>query len=182
MEPEQRRKAGHYEVLGETYAKFEFFQKGWNPYSRFLDVDKVDLILRRTVNGSPVYREVQVKFGKLYRVTGGWQHRLFDVTSWRFFKEGEFERANPALFVAYVMSEDDEYRGDFFLFPVRAFASIIHAAPTAGGQRRVFISRSRDDPKRWLLRRTSKFDQVTAETCLDVSEYRRNFGILDGAA
>jgi hypothetical protein len=48
VKPELRRKAGHYEVLGETYAKFEFFQKGWNPYSRFLDVDKVDLILRRT--------------------------------------------------------------------------------------------------------------------------------------
>ena len=58
--PELRRKAGHYEILGETYAKFEFFQKGWNPYSRFLDVDKVDLILRRRVNGLPDYREVQV--------------------------------------------------------------------------------------------------------------------------
>lgn len=44
---EVRRKAGHYEILGETYAKFEFFENGWNSYSRFLDVDKVDLILRR---------------------------------------------------------------------------------------------------------------------------------------
>ena len=47
-EPEQiaagmRSRAGHYEILGETYAKFEFFEKGWNPYSRFLDVDKVVL-------------------------------------------------------------------------------------------------------------------------------------------
>ncbi len=33
-----RRKAGGYEILGETYAKFEFFENGWNPYSRFLDV------------------------------------------------------------------------------------------------------------------------------------------------
>lgn len=67
MEVEGRRKAGHYELLGETYAKLEFFEKGWNPYSRFLDVDNVDLILRRTLNGVPLYREVQVKFGKLYR-------------------------------------------------------------------------------------------------------------------
>jgi hypothetical protein len=44
---DMRSRFGHYEVLGETYAKFEFFEKGWNPYSRFLDVDKVDLILRR---------------------------------------------------------------------------------------------------------------------------------------
>ena len=41
---DMRSRAGHYEILGETYAKFEFFEKGWNPYSRFLDVDKVDLI------------------------------------------------------------------------------------------------------------------------------------------
>ncbi len=43
---EARQQAGHYEILGETYAKFEFFENGWNPYTRFLDVDKVDLILR----------------------------------------------------------------------------------------------------------------------------------------
>ncbi len=30
-----RSRAGHYEILGETYAKFEFFEKGWNPYTRF---------------------------------------------------------------------------------------------------------------------------------------------------
>lgn len=47
MKAEVRRRAGHYEILGETVAKFELFQKGWNPSSRFLDVDKVDLILRR---------------------------------------------------------------------------------------------------------------------------------------
>lgn len=182
MEPELRRRAGHYEILGETYAKFEFFQKGWNPYSRFLDVDKVDLILRRAVRGAPIYREVQVKFGKLYRVGSAWERRLFDVTSWRFFKEGEFQDANPSLYVAYVMSEDDEYRGDFFLFPVRVFASIIHAAPVAGGKRRVYISRTLQEPKRWVLRRKTSFEKVAPETCLDVSEYRRNFGVLDGAA
>ena len=70
MDPELRRRAGHYEILGETHAKYEFFHQGWNPYSRFLDVDKVDLILRRTKNGLPMYREVQAKFGKLYTVTG----------------------------------------------------------------------------------------------------------------
>ncbi len=182
MKPELRRKAGHYEVLGETYAKFEFFQKGWNPYSRFLDVDKVDLILRRTMNASTVYREVQVKFGKLYRVGPAWERRLFDVTSWRFFKDDEFDGVNPKLYIAYVMSEDDEYRGDFFVFPVRDFASIIRAAPMAGGKRRVYISRCKDDPKRWVLRRKTSFDRITDETCLDVSMYRRNFAVLDRGA
>ena len=100
MDSTLRRKAGHYEILGETFAKFEFFQKGWNPYSRFLDVDKVDLILRRRVpGGATLYREVQVKFGKLYRVGVKWERPLFDLTSWRFFKDGEFEDADPSLFL-----------------------------------------------------------------------------------
>src|SRR5437867_13420242 len=103
MEPGLRRKAGHYEILGETYAKSEFFQKGWNPYSRFLDVDKVDLILRRSQSDSPAYREVPVKFGKLYRVGPAWERQLFDVTSWRFFRTDEFDLCSPHLFVAYVM-------------------------------------------------------------------------------
>ena len=40
-------KAGHYEIQGETIAKFEFFENGYNPYSRYLDVDKVDIVLRK---------------------------------------------------------------------------------------------------------------------------------------
>lgn len=52
---DRRRRAGHPEVFGETIAKFEFFQNGWNPFSRFLDVDKVDLILRRKLNGQTEY-------------------------------------------------------------------------------------------------------------------------------
>jgi hypothetical protein len=181
MKPELL-KAGHYEIVGETYAKVEFFEQGWNPYSRFLDVDKVDLILRRVVKGVPIFREVQVKFGKLYRVGSAWERRLFDVTSWRFFKDGEFQQASPSLYIAYVMAEDEGYRGDFFVFPVHAFASFINAAPIAGGKRRVYISRTLEEPKRWVLRRKTSFDRLTTETCLDVSQYWRNFGVLNGAA
>jgi hypothetical protein len=182
MDPELRRRAGHYEILGETYARFEFFQHRWNPYSRFLDVDKVDLVLRRVQGGSPIYREVQVKFGKLYRVGQAWERRLFDVTSWRFFRDNEFERAGGHLFIAYVMSEDDEYRGDFFIFPAHEFSSIIRSAPVSGGKRRVCISRCLKNPQCWVLRRQGRFDDVSDESCLDVSKYRRNFGLLEGGA
>ena len=85
MEKEKKQKAGHYEVLGETYAKFEFFENGWNPYSRFLDEDKVDLILRSRNSEIAIYREIQVKYGKLYQVGQKWELPLFDITSWRFF-------------------------------------------------------------------------------------------------
>lgn len=175
-----RRQAGHYEILGETYAKFEFFENGWNPYSRFLDVDKVDLILRRSVDGRSEYREVQVKFGKLYEVGPMWERALFDVTSWRFFKENEFAVCSNQkdFFVAYVLAHDAGYRGDIFIFPIKEFIAAIACGIPSKGQRKVYISRLRADPDRWVLRRASRFDAVTPASCLDVSKYRRNFSAV----
>jgi len=175
-----RSKAGHYEILGETYAKFEFFENGWNPYSRFLDVDKVDLILRRKEpkSGRVLYREVQVKFGKLYEVGPAWERELFDVTSWRFFKENEFEGQldQKNFFIAYVLSRDKDYQDDIFIFPVHDFAEVIRCGISSGGKRKVYISRSKTDPKRWFLRRLGKFAKLT--DCLEVTKFRRNFGVL----
>jgi len=182
MDPKLRSKAGHYEILGETHAKYEFFHAGWNPYSRFLDVDKVDLVLRRVGKNGPQYREVQVKFGKLYRVGPAWERRLFDVTSWRFFRADEFAACGSHLFIAYILSEDDAYRGDLFLFPVRDFEGIIRRAPMAGGKHRVYLSRCKESSEQWVLRCANKFEQVGGKSTLDVSKYRRNFGILDRGA
>lgn len=184
MDPKLRAQAGHYEILGETYAKFEFINNNWNPYSRFLDVDKVDFILRRNLKTGPIYREVQVKFGKLYEVKSRWERDLFDVTSWRFFKEDEFEKTGSHLFVAYVLSRDDRYDGDFFIFPIREFESIIHAAPVVGKEKdkekhRVYISHCLGGGNRWVLRKETSFHEITNETCLDVTKYHRNFGILE---
>ena len=174
-----KQKAGHYEVIGETYAKVEFFEHHWNPYSRFLDHDKVDLLLRRMVDGVPVYREVQVKFGKLHTVGPAWERALFDVTSWRFFRPNEFDEALPGLFLAYVLSEDAGYCGDIFIFPIRDFSALIARAPVAGANHRVYISRCKDNPSRWVLRCQSKFTEINSRTAADVSKYRRAFHLLE---
>lgn len=178
---EVRQKAGHYEILGETYAKFEFFENGWNPYSRFLDVDKVDFILRRrTTSGQRIYREVQVKFGKLYPVGPAWEREHFDFTSWRFFKEDEFaSQINQSdFFIAYILARDIGYNRDIFIFPVRDFAKVIRCGIPSKGQRKVYISRLKGDSERWVLRKAARFSQITEETCLDVTAYRRNFRAL----
>lgn len=183
---EMRSRAGHYEVLGETYAKFEFFEKGWNPYSRFLDVDKVDLILRKRIaTGQIIYREVQVKFGKLYPVGPAWEREHFDFTSWRFFREDEFagQIDQEDFFIAYVLSRDPTpdkpaYQGDIFIFPVRDFDRVIRSGIPSKGQRKVYISRLKGDPERWVLRRATRFSEITDESCLDVTAYRRNFKAL----
>ncbi len=186
LPPDMRSRAGHYEVLGETYAKFEFFEKGWNPYSRFLDIDKVDLILRRrTAKEQIIYREVQVKFGKLYPVGPAWEREHFDFTSWRFFKDDEFAGHIDLkhFFIAYVLSRDPTpdkpaYQGDIFIFPIRDFDRVIRCGIPSKGQRKVYISRLKGDKERWVLRRATRFSEITEETCLDVTAYRRNFAAL----
>ena len=189
-EPEQlaadmRSRAGHYEILGETYAKFEFFEKGWNPYSRFLDVDKVDLILRRRIEGQIVYREIQVKFGKLYPVGPAWEREHFDFTSWRFFKEEEFagHLDQKDFFIAYVLSRDPDpgkpaYQGDIFIFPVRKFVEVISQGISSKGQRKVYLSRFKGERERWVLRKETRFSEISEKSCLDVTVYRRNFASL----
>ena len=183
LDAKHRSRAGHYEILGETYANFEFFENGWNPYSRFLDVDKVDLILRRNISGRRVYREVQVKYGKLYQIGVAWERALFDLTSWRFFRENEFAGLvdHPDFFIAYVLAADIGYRGDIFIFPIRDFAALIRQAISSKGQRKVYISRLQGQSDRWVLRRLSRFSVVNDETCVDVSKYRRNFAALLGS-
>lgn len=181
LSAEVRRRAGHYEVLGETYAKFEFFEHGWNPYTRFLDVDKVDMILRRRHQNRPIYREVQVKYGKLYPLTSGRESGLFDYTSWCFFSEDAFEDYldHPDFYIVLILAPDAGYAGDIFIFPVRDFDRLVRLAIPSGGKRKVYISRSVHDTNKWYLRRVTKIADITPNSVADVSGFRRNFTILN---
>lgn len=177
-----KARAGHYEIQGETIAKFEFFDHGWNPYSKYLDVDKVDLIVRRRTDAGILYREVQVKFGRLYDCTRKWERPLFDVTSWRIFGPSSFAGADEDLIICYVLARPGRYEGDMFLFPLRTFEDLIHmsipVATKGGGQFKVYISRSTKDSK-WYLRKKERFDTLSEETVLCVHEFRQNFGLLE---
>lgn len=176
----EKLKAGHYEILGETLAKFELFEAGWNPYERYLDVDKVDLILRRRQGDQITYREVQVKYGKLYDVGTAWEKELFDITSWRFFTDNtfaEFHRRTD-YFIAYVLAHDSGYKGDIFILPTRDFDALITQAISSGGQRKVYISRSKQDQHRWFLRKSTRFEALDEQSCIEVTKYRRAFDLL----
>jgi hypothetical protein len=182
---EMKQKAGHQEILGETLAKFEFFENGWHPYSRFLDVDKVDLILRRRTPDGIIYREVQVKFGKLYECARPWEIPLFSCSSWRFFSEKNLDdmTKHQGLFLAYVLSPDRGFRGDMLVFPIEDFAKIVRMSDKLGnGNYRVYISRKLGDERRWFMRRQPKFDVINDETTVDVTSYYRNFQCLEPLA
>lgn len=178
---EQKAQAGHYEILGETLAKFEFFEAGWNPYQRYLDVDKVDLIRRRRVADKVIYKEIQVKYGKLYDCGPKWEQVMFDVTSWRFFKHDEFKNhsSRKDLYLAYVLVHDTGYKGDIFLFPISTFHELLAKAHVSGKKRMVWISRSVKEPDRWYFRLKRGFEEINQDTCVEVTKYRRNFKILE---
>jgi hypothetical protein len=179
---EKKQKAGHQEILGETLAKFEFFENGWHPYSRFLDVDKVDLILRRRLPDGIIYREVQVKFGKLYECDGAWEKLLFSYTSWRFFTDKNLDdmTKQKGLFLAYVLSLDKAFKGDMLIFPIDDFAKIVRMSDKLGnGKYRVYISHRLDDERQWFVRRQPKFNVINDETTVDVTPYYRNFQCLE---
>ncbi|WP_429020516.1 hypothetical protein [Bradyrhizobium sp. I1.14.4] len=178
---EMRRNAGHQEILGETLAKFEFFMNGWHPYTRFLDVDKIDLILRRRTKSEVQYRELQVKFGKLHPITAQWERLLFSATSWRFFSERDLRSLTEreGLYFCYVLASDDGFKGDLFNFQIDDFARLVRQAPRVrNGKYAVRISRSVADPSRWYMRRKAKFDKLSNDTVMDVTGYYRNFKCL----
>lgn len=179
---EMKLNAGHQEILGETIAKFEFFENGWHPYNRFLDVDKVDLILRRRLPSGIVYREVQVKFGKLFECTIPWEKLLFSCTSWRLFtgKNLDDMTEQKELFLAYVLSPDGGFKGDMFIFPIADFARIVRLSYNSGAAFKVYISRKLGHENRWFVERQGrKFDVIDGETTVEVTPYYRNFRCLE---
>jgi len=178
MNKVEKQKAGHYEIQGETIAKFEFFDNGFNPYSRYLDIDKIDLILRKRIGQKIQYIEVQVKYGRLYKCTPRWQIDKFDYTTWRFFKLNEFSESHDNLFIAYVMGHPDGYKGDIFIFPVKKFHELINSGiirnTKKGKQACIYIAHSIKDNK-WYLWKKLGFEKITPENAVDVSVFRRNF-------
>jgi len=182
LNKKKKLKAGHPEIQGETIAKFEFFDNGYNPYSRYLDIDKVDLILRKRINDKIEYIEVQVKYGKLYPQNKGWTKGLFDFCSWRFFKLDEFSYSNPNLYIAYILSYPEEgYKGDIFIFPVNIFDKMIKMTIRSEGKKgplaKMLLAHCIQGDKKdnWYLWNKTKFKEINNNTTFDITKYRRNF-------
>lgn len=178
----KRAKAGHPEVHGETIAKFEFFDNGYNPYSRYLDEDKVDLILRKVEGDIIKYIDVQVKYGRLFECGKKWEQKNFDLTSWRFFLEDEFSKlTNPNLLIAYVLVNPTlGYQGDIFIFKATEFHRLINSgiktSTKKGIQYKMHIAHCKKDLK-WYVWKKQGFEDLNSDTVIEVTNYRRNFKI-----
>jgi hypothetical protein len=180
------KRQGHQEAAGETIAKFEFWQQGWNPFEHFVDDDQVDLILRRNRDGRVEYREVQVKFGRLYaeKMLSPWQRKFFKHVAWRTFDPDEFAQSRPELIVAMVLGGSDglKYDGDIFLFRSADLHKLIQSAPrfsTKDERKNVYIGCDINGQRWYVPLIRTKFDALSPQTVVDVTDYRRNFGLLD---
>lgn len=178
-----KQKAWHQEIQWETIAKFEFFDQWYNPYSRYLDVDKVDLLLRKRWDDWIVkYIEVQVKYWKLYECLWKWEKKMFDYTSWRFFKSNEFDNEKyKDLYIVYILSRDTWYQWDIFIFKADYFSELIKSWISSKTQSwlkyKMYIAHSKNDD-RWYLWKKTWFDEVNKDNTVDVTEYRRNFNLI----
>ncbi|MBX7244057.1 MAG: hypothetical protein K1X53_01080 [Candidatus Sumerlaeaceae bacterium] len=179
-----KERSGHLEIIGETQAKLLLFRQGWNPYSRFLDVDKVDLILRRSNGERTEYREIQVKYRRLWegKEQQRWESDLFSITAWFPAAKDAFASHRSGLFVMFIFGYSDRrIEQDVLIFRSRDLHKLIQASPLhkkGGEDRALFISKSRSNSK-WYVRLTrQKFTKIDATTCIDVTKYRNNYAIL----
>jgi len=176
---EKKRRPGSLGIIGETAAKLLFHEKGWNPFTHFIDEDKVDLILRRSRGNKPEYREIQVKYRRLYdNRPSRWARKLFLETIKYDVKADEFKNRRKNFFVLFVFGYPQQaIEKDVLLFPSKDLHQIIKK--TYGTKAKVLYISKALDGKRWLaLRKRRKFHQINHKTCQDVSRYLNNFKIL----
>jgi hypothetical protein len=178
------KRVGHQEIHGENIAQFEFSQAGWNPFKHYVDVDQVDLLLRRrTPPKPPEYREVQVKWCRSWVISeSSWQGKFFTHVSWRHFTTEDFASHRPELFVAFVIPNAEQiYTGDIFIFCSGEFHELIQRSPafTKGTNRKCFELCHGHDERWYLLLQRNKFEQLNADTAFEVTASRRRFGLLD---
>jgi len=62
----EKSTAGHKEIIGETIVKLVLHRKGFNPYTRFLDKEAIDLIIRNDKGEDLTYNDIQIKYSKKY--------------------------------------------------------------------------------------------------------------------
>jgi hypothetical protein len=175
---------GHLEIIGETIAKFELYQNGWNPFEHFVDDDKVDLVIRkRSADGDILFREIQVKHGRFYESgKSGWRRTLFARTAWRNFARQEFceDRKNFFVMLVFGGTMDFQYAGDTFVFRGSDFHGLLQQLPAfrRGGEEVAMYLALGNDGRWYVLKDRKKIACISQDTCIDVTNARRNFGIL----
>ena len=108
-------KSGHKEIIGETIAKLKLFYEGYNVYSRFLDIDAVDFIVRHRKGRIITYKEIQMKYSKYYPKNKDYWHGINKST---------FE-ARDNFFFMFICGDDDH----IFFIPSKKISNWLKKLP-----------------------------------------------------
>lgn len=150
-------KTGHKEVIGETIAKLVLFKNGYNVYSRFLDVDAIDMIIRNTKNNKVSYNEIQIKYSKYYEKE---KKYFFSI------RKPSFEPRIKYYFMFICGNEDI-----IFMIPSLTLNNWIDKMIYAENyiKWQIYIQQKED---KWYFITQSKYENI------DISKYLNNFEIL----
>lgn len=112
-------KTGHKEIISETIAKIRFFKEGINAYSRFLDTQRIDFIVRVDKPGGKVdYKEIQVKYCRAYKIS---RKKYKMVHGWTTIDKNKL-RIAPNFYYVVIVGLDDP---NFFIFPSKEFVELL---------------------------------------------------------
>ena len=154
-----RDKPGHKEIIGETIAKLLLFRKGFNVYSRFLDVDAVDFIIRVKKEGSDAinYNEIQLKYSKYYPKNKDY---WFGIQSKTF-------RARGRYYFMFICNDEDL----IFIIPSEIIKNWLDKMLYDEKNKKwmLYIKKEQDD---WVFKTKSGLDNIK------INLYENNFDIL----
>jgi len=148
-------KPGHQEVIGETIAKLRLFEKGINTYSRFLDVDAVDFVIRSRKRKKINYKEIQMKYSKYHKKSNGY---------WFGINKKSFEYRDNFYFM-FICGEI----GNIFIIPSKKLKNFIRKFNSDKVKWHVFIKERKN---MWYFSTKKEYDDI------NITEYRNQFEIL----
>jgi hypothetical protein len=169
--------SGHLEVIGETIAKIRFFENGINSYSRFLDRDRVDFVIRVPRPGGVIFKEIQVKYSKYYlQRTRGKEipHAWVKVAETKL-------RFDPVLNYLFVVGYEKPI---LFIIPSLSLKEMLPLVRVSSSKKgRIFhFDMYEFAPGRWgIYKRESErvgIGYFDPDNYVDLSDYTNNFEIL----
>jgi hypothetical protein len=160
------------EIVKELIRK-EYEAQGWTVIDNHIDYD---LVAEKGV----ARLNLSIRFSVLFKPTPHWESDLFKLTSWSMVHSNAFSaKKDPndrVIFLLYhKINGIEEYKDDFFSFPVNVFRMLINQAPMSKQNRKLYISKHRND---WFVRKYgigANSQNAISVFCTPVSRYRRSF-------
>lgn len=157
-----KTKSGDRGIVGETIAKLKLWQNGYNVYSRFLDVDVIDMVVRCKEDEKVYYKEIQVKWSNLFKKGKNQNNPHY----WFAIKKKAFE-INPNCYFLLICKNED----DIFIFPARELRSIAEKCSYNTKDEKYDV-KIYPRGSSWVIKRLSEYGEI------EISKWYNDFEII----